>query len=178
MGNNVKRFFDRFCVIHDALTQAAAVLAAVGLMCIVTFYVYEVVTRYFFNSPTAWVSDFVSYTLAASVFLALPKVTKDKGHVAVTIIVDMLSERFAAKIHTVVSLIGFLCLSFAAYISLQENIRQFSKNIETLAIIPIPQWWVSGFITFGLLLSALYMLRHGWAQQEAYNINPMSGISS
>ncbi len=31
-----------------------------------------------FNSPTAWVSDFVSYTLAASMFLALPKVTQQK----------------------------------------------------------------------------------------------------
>ena len=174
----MKRFFDRFCVIHDALTRIAAVLAAVGLMCIVTFYVYEVVTRYFFNSPTAWVSDFVSYTLAISVFLALPKVTKDKGHVAVTIVVDMLSKRFAANIHTLVSVVGFICLAFAAYISLQENIRQFSKNIETLAIIPIPQWWVSGFITFGLALSALYMLRYALVPQEPKNANPMSEISN
>ena len=147
-------------MVHDGLTFFAAVLASIGLISIVTFYVYEVITRYFFNAPTAWVSDFVSYALAASIFLALPKVTKDKGHVAVTILVDVVPETIANYVHTIISLIGFGCLGLAAYISLQENIRQFTKNIETLAIIPIPQWWVSSFITFGLALSALYMLRH------------------
>lgn len=156
----MKSILGRMMAIQDWITQAAAILAAIGLICIVAFYVFEVVTRYFFNSPTSWVSDFVSYTLAASVFLALPKVTKDKGHVAVTIVVDILPDRIAGTAHVVVSLIGFGSLSLAAWIGLQENIRQYTKNIETLAIVPIPQWWVSSFITFGLALSALYMLRY------------------
>ncbi|HAN59442.1 MAG TPA: TRAP transporter small permease [Gammaproteobacteria bacterium] len=156
----MKRILGYLSMVHDGLTFFAAVLASIGLISIVTCYVYEVITRYFFNAPTAWVSDFVSYALAASIFLALPKVTKDKGHVAVTILVDVVPETIANYVHTIISLIGFGCLGLAAYISLQENIRQFTKNIETLAIIPIPQWWVSSFITFGLALSALYMLRH------------------
>ena len=116
----------KLCVIHDAATLIAAVLAAIGLILIAVFYVYEVVTRYVFDSPTAWVSDFVSYALCASVFLALPKVTKDKGHVAVTILVDQLPARIAGYIHAGISIIGFACLTFAAYISLQENLRQYT----------------------------------------------------
>jgi TRAP-type C4-dicarboxylate transport system permease small subunit len=138
----------------------AAILASLGLISIVGSYVYEVVTRYFFNSPTAWASDYVAYALAASVFLALPKVTKDGGHVAVNILVELLPQRVARIVHTIVNTIGFLCLSLAAWISFQENLRQYTKGIETLAIVPVPQWWISGFITFGLLLSAFYMLRH------------------
>ncbi len=151
---------EKFCAVHDAVTKAAAILAAIGLILIVTSYVYEVITRYLFNAPTAWVSDFVSYALCATVFLALPIATKDKGHVAVTILVDLLPAKLNGYVHTVVSFIGFICLSFSAYISLQENLRQYTKNIETLATIPIPQWWVSAFITFGLTISALYMLRY------------------
>lgn len=153
-------FISKIYYLHDAITKAAATLAAIGLGSIVIAYVYEVVTRYFFNSPTAWVSDYVSYALAASVFLALPKVTKDKQHVAVTILVDIMPSKWADIIYTIISLIGFLCLTFAAYISALENWRQYSKGIETLASIPIPQWWVSIFITFGLLLSSVYLLRH------------------
>lgn len=155
----MKSMLALFCAIHDWLTSAAAILAAIGLISIVTFYVYEVVTRYVFNAPTAWVSDFVSYFLCASIFLALPKVTRDKGHVAVTILVDMMPARLAGYFHVAISLIGFGCLGFSAWISLQENMRQYTRNIETLAIISIPQWWVSGFITFGLALSAFHMLR-------------------
>jgi len=159
MKNTPSNLLHRLCAIHDKLTTIAAALAAIGLILIVTFYVYEVVTRYIFDSPTAWVSDFVSYLLCISVFLALPKVTRDRGHVAVTILVDILPIRIAGAIHTIISLIGFLCLGFAAWISLGENLRQFSKNIETLAIVSVPQWWVSSFITFGLAFSAIYMLR-------------------
>lgn len=151
---------------HDLLTQLAAILAAAGLISIVGSYVYEVVTRYFFNAPTAWASDYVSYALAASVFLALPKVTKDRGHVAVTILVDIIPARAAGIVHTIISLIGFLCLSLAAWISFQENLRQYTRDIETLAIVPIPVWWVSSFITFGLFLSAFYMLRYAAPSQR------------
>jgi TRAP-type C4-dicarboxylate transport system permease small subunit len=163
----MRNLLGRLYALHDWLTQAAAVLAAFGLIGIVISYVYEVVTRYFFNAPTAWVSDFVSYALCASVFLALPKVTKDKGHVAVTILVDILPRKISDIMHTCISLIGFICLGFAAYVSLQENIRQFTKNIETLAIVPVPQWWISSFITFGLALSSLYFLRYAPPSQRS-----------
>jgi len=87
-------FISILCRVQDASTKVAARLAAIGLGTIVTAYVYEVVTRYFFNSPTDWVSDYVSYALVASIFLALPKVTKDKKHVAVTILVDIMPSKF------------------------------------------------------------------------------------
>lgn len=170
----MKAFLRKLTAIHDWITQAAAVLAAIGLICIVTLYVFEVVTRYFFNSPTSWTSDFVSYTLAASVFLALPKVTKDKGHVAVTILVDVMPGKIAGQVHMIINLIGFGCLSLSAWISLQENIRQYTKDIDTLAIIPIPQWWVSSFITFGLALSGFYMLRNA-APSNFRNNNTLAG---
>ena len=142
----------------DSLTLAASVLAATGLALIVCSYIYEVVSRYVFQSPTAWASDFVAYALCASAFLALPRVTKEKAHVAVTILVDIAPKPVANIVHIIISILGFLCLSFAAWVSLQENIRQFTRGIQTLAIVPIPQWWVSSFITFGLTLSAVYLL--------------------
>lgn len=165
----MKLFVEKLARLHDFLTTVSAVLAAIGLIFIVSSYVFEVVSRYFFNSPTAWVSDFVSYTLAASMFLALPKVTQQKGHVAVTIVIDVLPSKASAAIRAAINIVGFLCLSFAAWISLQENIRQYIKDIETLAITPIPQWWVSSFITFGLALSALYMLRHATSSPHTQN---------
>ena len=164
----------RLDYLHDRLSSFAAILAGIGLICITTFYVFEVVSRYFFNSPTSWVSDFVSYFLCASVFLALPKVTKDKGHVAVTILVDIMPARFAGLVHSAISVIGFLCLTFAAGVSLKENIRQYDKGIDTLAIISIPQWWVSSFITIGLFLSALYMIRYASPSQRD-NQSSLSG---
>jgi TRAP-type C4-dicarboxylate transport system permease small subunit len=155
----------------DFLTLAASLLAATGLAMIVCSYIYEVVSRYVFQSPTAWASDFVAYALCASAFLALPHVTKDKAHVAVTILVDIAPKPIANILHVIISILGFLCLSFAAWVSLQENIRQFSRGIHTLAIVPIPQWWVSSFITFGLGLSAIYLLLYLSPKHRASGID-------
>jgi TRAP-type C4-dicarboxylate transport system permease small subunit len=142
----------------DIMTRAATTLAAIGLMLIVGSYVFEVFSRYIFSSPTAWASDFVAYALCAVSFLALPQVTKDRAHVAVSILVDIAPEKIANLVHMAISIFGFLFLMFASWISLQENLRQITREIKTLAIVPIPQWWVSSFITFGLALSAFYFL--------------------
>lgn len=144
----------------NILTMAASVLAAIGLASIVGSYVFEVVSRYLFRAPTAWANDFVGYALCATVFLALPRVTKERTHVAVTILVENLPKPITGTIHVGIHLAGFLCLMFAAWVSLHQNIRQFTRGIETLAIVPIPLWWVSSFITFGLTLSAFHMLLH------------------
>jgi len=113
----------------------------------------------------------VAYALCASAFLALPHVTKDKAHVAVTILVDIAPKPIANILHVIISILGFLCLSFAAWVSLQENIRQFTRGIQTLAIVPIPQWWVSSFITFGLGLSAIYLLLYLSPKHRASGID-------
>ena len=168
-------FVAAFAKTLDALTLAASVMAALGLAMIVGSYVFEVVSRYIFQAPTAWASDFVAYALCATAFLALPRVTKDKGHVAVTILVDVAPKSIANAAHVAVSILGFLCLSFAAWVSLQENIRQYTRGIETLAIVPIPQWWVSSFITFGLGVSAFYMLLY---ISPKHRVDGMSSIET
>ena len=146
--------------LHDRITNLSAILAVAALALIVSAYLYEVFTRYFLSAPTSWVSDFVSYALSALVFLALPRVTRDRGHVAVTILVDVMPQKLANVVQVAVYSIGFLCLGFTSWISLQENLRQFHRGIMTLAMNPIPVWWVSSFMTFGLALAALHMLRH------------------
>ena len=145
--------------LHDTITNLSAILAVTALALIVSAYLFEVFTRYFLSAPTSWVSDFVSYALSASVFLALPKVTRERAHVAVTILIDVLPKRLASVFHVGVYSVGFLCLGYTAWVSLQENLRQFNRGIMTLAMNPIPVWWVSSFMTFGLALAALYMLR-------------------
>ena len=73
----------------DFISYVAAALAAIGLALITGSYIFEVFSRYVLASPTAWASDFVGYALCAVTFLALPQVTRDKAHVAVSILVDI-----------------------------------------------------------------------------------------
>jgi len=144
---------------HDGLTDVSFQFAKLCLAIIVFAYCYEVAARYLFNAPTWWADEAVSYSLCIGVFTMMPHVTREKGHVAVTLIVDLMSPRNARPVYWLIYLLGFLACVAAAWISLDENIRQVVKEVNLMKVKPLPKVWISGWITYGFASSALYYLR-------------------
>ena len=144
---------------HDALTYASFVAATVLLGAIFLTYCLEVVLRYLLNSPTSWSGEFISYGQCASVFLVMPMLTKVGGHVAITIVMDKLPARAAATVSWFLYLIAAVICLIVAWFGLDENLRQYGDNIRLMRVHEVPQWWVSGFITYGFLMSGIHYLR-------------------
>lgn len=144
---------------HDRLTDVAFHVGRFCLAVILFSYCYEVVSRYFFNAPTWWADMFVSYSLCIGCFLMMPHVTRTKGHVAVTFLLEMLPGKGARPVYWVIYLIGFLVCAAAFWISLDENLRQIHRDIFIMDVRQFPKYWVSVFITFGFGMSSLHFLR-------------------
>ena len=144
---------------HDGVTDIGFHVARLCLGIIVFAYCFEVVSRYFFNAPTWWADEAVSYSLSIGCFTMMPHVTRMKGHVAVTLIVDLLSPARARPIYWFIYLLGFIACGVAAWISLDENIRQVVKDVQLMKVKPLPKIWISAWITYGFASSALYFLR-------------------
>ena len=146
---------------HDAVSFAGFVLGAGAIGLIVVIYAYEVTMRYFFVAPTMWASDFVSFLLLFSVFLVMPWLTREGGHVAVTLLPDILPERIGALLLRLGWVAGAAACLWAAWISLQENIVLFERGTATLTVVRFPKWTLTAVITYGLLNSGLYFTRLG-----------------
>ena len=149
----------RLGVLHDCLTKAGFALAAILVALIAAAFCYEVVVRYFLGAPTSWTYDVGCYFLAAVIFLSVPEMTRRNAHIHV----NLLSERLGPGHARVQSLmIGLLacgaCLT-AAWITGSETWRQYQQDVSTISALPIPKWWVSIFIPYGFVSSALYFLR-------------------
>jgi TRAP-type C4-dicarboxylate transport system permease small subunit len=145
--------------IHDTVTTVgfAGGAACVGMI-IVAFW-YEVTARYFFNAPTMWSHEVASYLLCPLVFLSIPAMTQRSTHISISFLMDAAPPRYRAPIANAVLLVaGMICL-FAAWITGAETWRQYLRGVETIAAIPIPKWWISVFIPYGLLSSGLHFLR-------------------
>lgn len=144
--------------LHDAVSFAGFACGAAALALIVVIYAYEITMRYFFLAPTMWASDFVTFLLLLSVFLVMPWLTREGGHVAVTLVPDMLPEKAGRLLIRA----GFLGCSGACFwsgwISLQENLVLFERGTATLSTVRIPKWTLAAFITYGLLNSGIYFL--------------------
>ena len=149
----------------DLATRLSFYLSGVALAGMLCLVVNEVVMRYFFNSPTTWSSDANQWLLALATMLALPEITRVKGNVAITILIERMSRNKKEIMARVLALISFVACMVAFYISGSEAMRQFNTGIMTTWVNPIPKWWISVVIPFSFFLSGAQFLRQGITPQ-------------
>jgi C4-dicarboxylate transporter, DctQ subunit len=149
----------RLCELHDRLTVAGFAVATALVGAIAVAFSYEVVARYFLSAPTAWTYDVGCYLLAAVIFLAMPEMTRRGAHIHVGIIFDHISARAARALRLAIGLLAIAACLSAAWFTGSETWRQFDQGVWTLSALPIPEWWVSILIPYGMLSSALHFLR-------------------
>jgi TRAP-type C4-dicarboxylate transport system permease small subunit len=146
---------------HDAITTIGFEISKLCLVVIVFSFSYEVIARYFFAAPVWWANEVVSYALCVGVFLAMPEVTRKNGHVAVTVIPEMLPQKYRAILLACIQIVGFLACISVAWMSLNQNISQYIREALIIAAVrPIPKVYISVWITFGFVSSAIYFLRN------------------
>lgn len=122
-------------------------LACAALVAIVLGTVWEVLVRYAFDAPTRWASDAVGWFLAASVALALPEVTRRRGHVAIGILVERLRAPDAYR-RLLAAVAGLVCLGTAWIVS-EELGRQVARGVTTSGATSIPKAWITGCALVG-----------------------------
>jgi TRAP-type C4-dicarboxylate transport system permease small subunit len=144
--------------LHGLVTDLGYLAAALGLASMGGLYCMEVVARYFLNAPTRWSLEVVTYLMLIVTFLAIPHAVRAGMHIAVTLLADLYPGR-ARRLAFVLNCFGLVLCSFVAYVSLGENIAQYSGSIETIGNLVFPKWWLSAFITYGFANSALWYLR-------------------
>ncbi len=144
---------------HDGLSLLAFRIACLALLVLMGAYLVEVVARYGFSSPTRWSSDLVQYMLCVSMSLALPLVTRDGGHVAITSFIEKLSAPGQAAVARGIQALGAVALGFAAWVFAGVALDQARQGIETVAAFAIPKWWLTALVVMGLGSAALHLLR-------------------
>ncbi len=144
--------------LHGVITDLGYLAAGLCLAVMAVLYGLEVVMRYFFNAPTRWSLETITFLMLVMMFLAIPHAVRAGMHIAVTLIADM-SPRLARTITYAITVIGILLCGFIGYISFMENYRQYTQDIVTTGNVTIPRWWLSAFITYGFVNSALWYFR-------------------
>ncbi len=146
------------CRIHDALSDAGYIVGTTGLFALVVIYCYEVLTRYFLGLASDWANDTFANVLCVTIFAIVPHATRRGLHISVSLLADTVS-RLRRPLGVVTAVVGFAACLFVAWMSLETNIRQVVLEIVTEQNRPMPKIYMSGFITFGFFLSALYFAR-------------------
>lgn len=157
-GPSRREFGGRLNTVRRGVDLASDVglwCAMAALALIVVAYNYEVITRYVFDTPTRWSAELVSYLLLFACFLAMPRLTRDGGHVAVTVLLEALGDRKQVWANRLIACLGAgICIALT-WIAAEETLRQFERGVRMMAAIPIPKALVSVWIVWGMGLSAI-----------------------
>lgn len=158
-------------LLHDLVTDVGYVIGALAIGAMALIYAYEVVARYFFNAPTHWGLEAVTYLLLVAIFLVLPGATRARSHITVDIIADYIGRR-TRWMTIALNVVGFSVCGIVAWFGWSENVRQYVNFIETMGNVPLPKWWISSFITLGFALTALWFLRLCFSDEPAQPLLP------
>ena len=152
--------------LHDGVTSAEFALATIALAVLLCSFLFEVVSRYFFGAPTRWSSDLVQYSLCVSGALALPAVTREGGHIAITSFLEKLSASRQALASKTIVWLGAVTLCGTTALFLHVATDQARQGIETVAAFAIPKWWLTSVVALGLFDAGLHLLRQaiGWSR--------------
>jgi len=123
-------------------------------------YVLEVVLRYFFNAPTVWSIDTISFALAAMISMATPELARQNMHISITLVPESIRDVHKRDAYgRVLAFISAAVIGYVVYVSSMETYKLFDKGILTVGTFVIPKWWVAAFIPVGLFLTAAQYLR-------------------
>lgn len=149
----------RLLALHDGVSKAAWHAAAVALGVVVAIFTYEVFSRYVLGAPTRWASDVVAFLLLATVFLAAPWLARTQGHVAVTILPDLLPPGAQRALIAAGYLVGAAVCFWAAWMCVTETALLQRRGTMTLTSFRIPKWWLMVVMTYGLADCGLQFIR-------------------
>ncbi|MEO1105710.1 MAG: TRAP transporter small permease, partial [Pseudomonadota bacterium] len=140
------------------ITTALATFSAWLLFIIGAMLTYEVVARYFFNSPTIWAEELSRVLLIWAVFLASAGLLASRDHIRVTVLVERFPpalQRFA----NVVSLVFVAVIAgFVAWNGVPIALGSLEVGRTTGTMLDIPSWWLQASIPVGFALIAAQAL--------------------
>jgi C4-dicarboxylate transporter, DctM subunit len=124
------------------------------------FVTYEVIMRYFFNSPTTWVLEISIYLLIIATFLSLAYVMLEKGNVNVDFVTAKLSSKTLTILTITTSVFAILYCVVLGWQGWKMVIKAYQLGERSSTILGIPMWIPEFFIPLGCALLIFQFIRY------------------
>jgi C4-dicarboxylate transporter DctQ subunit len=149
-------------------TRIDHVLSAVesycGVFCFAlmgVFILFSIASRLFFHLPIIWIEEASRYLMIIGVYMGLPIVTREKSHLSLTLLPDLLRGKARTVVRFSCDLLIIATFAALAVICLIYTRLTFQFGQKSAAMA-IPMWWMYGLITFTFLLNFIRQAMVMW----------------
>ncbi len=161
------RLITKFNSFFDRTIGLLAVLGAVILVGIMVIVDYEVVARYFLNSPTPWMLEIVEYALLYLTFLGAAWVLKEEGHIKMDLIVTRLNPKAELWLNIVTSIIGTVVCLIITWYGITVVLGLYHSGQYFAAYLKPPKYIIVAIVPFGTLLLSIQFIRRTYGYIKA-----------
>ena len=143
---------ENFISIAAAINRKIGEAAAYTLTVFMCLMVYEVIMRYFFQSPTMWVHETCGFLFAFYIAFTGGWVLQLKGHVAVDIAYQYFSTRGKIVADLIVSIVGFVLFAVLLWVGWKYGWHAIVTNQHSHTMFGPPLWPVKAMLPAASLL--------------------------
>jgi TRAP-type C4-dicarboxylate transport system permease small subunit len=142
----------------DLLIDALAIVAAALLCALVVLILIDVAARYLRWFSLAWGLEASEYMLYAITFLGAPWVLRERGHIAIELVVERLSPRPRALVQRGADVLGAVVCVALLFVSCRVLWRSYASGTMVHKSFVFPEWLVyAGMPVVFLILLLLYL---------------------
>ena len=141
--------------VFDSMMWLSSALFAFAMLAVCI----EVVMRYFFNRPIAWILEICEYILLYMTFLVAAWVLREKSHIRVDILINRLDPHLQAFISMITSVISAMACLTIAYFSALLTWDYIRRHVPSMEYLKLPAFLIIMIIPFGSLLFAIQFMR-------------------
>jgi len=133
------------------MVAAVAIFAMMALTCV------DVFLRYFFRKPISGTYEIVALLGAVAVSFAMAHTLAKKGHVAVSLIVQLFSKRIQGVVESFISIFGIILFSLITWQSILYGI-DCQRSGEVSLTLEVPFYPIIYGVALGAAIVCLVLI--------------------
>lgn len=143
----------------DWLIDLSALVGAFLVLFMASSIGLNVLLRRVFHAPLDWALPITEFSLLWITFMAAPVVLRREGHVRMTAITELLSDRPKFWLYVIGSIVGAVVCGILTWQTFETTMDQFRSGSTLLQGIEVKRALVSWVIPYGFTLLGLQFVR-------------------
>lgn len=142
----------------EALSRTLFWICAFVILIMALSVTYEVIVRYIFNRPTAWVTELSSYMLVAVAFLGAAWTLRQDGHIRMELLAETTGPK-GRKFSDLAMYLVAICISAVLlWTGWNMAVANYTFGWRSMTLLKTPLWIPQMLIPLGALALLLQSL--------------------
>ncbi len=139
------------------LARRLDMIAAMAIFSMMALTCVDVFLRYFFRKPIPGTYEIVALLGAVAVSFAMAHTLAEKGHVAVSLVVQILPKRIQGIVESIISIFGIILFAIIAWQSILYGV-DCQRSGEVSMTLQLPFYPIIYGVAFGAGVVCLVLL--------------------